>query len=183
MNNTRLRQAALPLAEKCAVECYWLECDGMSNLIHFYLDKAGLPVSHHRGVVQLEGSYPTTHDWLLLGPWTIDYRLRIWYPEEPHLRVPSGIFRAREYPITYSTLKLLGVIHADLVRELEKYHPTPDWQPIAHALKARWEGKEISEETIESLYNEIKRTPPIFSLTEQKEVRVPRPPRLPDERK
>jgi hypothetical protein len=154
----------------------------MSNLIHFYLNKAGLPVSHHRGIVQLEESYPTTHDWLLLGPWTIDYRLRIWYPGEPKDRVPSGIFRAREYPVTYSTTKLVGVISPNLVAELEAYHPTPDWRPIADALKARWEGKEISEETMETLWNEIKRTPPIFSLEEQGEVQVPRPPRIEDKR-
>ena len=137
MNNTALRKVALPLAEKVAVECYWLECDGMSNLIHFYLDKAGLPVSHHRGHVQLEGAYPVNHDWLLLGPWTIDYRLRSWYPREPIIRVPNGIFRAREYPVTYSTVKLLGVLPADLIPARKPIILPPyDWALTADALKA-----------------------------------------------
>jgi hypothetical protein len=51
MNNIRLRLTALPLAEKVALECYWLECDGMSNVIHYYLDKgeaSRLASSRHR---------------------------------------------------------------------------------------------------------------------------------------
>src|ERR1700741_4845550 len=156
MNNTRLRLAALPLAEKCAIECYWLECDGMSNLIHFYLDRAGLPVSHHRGIAQVEDSYPVNHDWLCLGPWTIDYRLRSWYPEEPRHRVPNGIFRAREYPVTYRTAKLLGVIPAPVIPVLEAYHPAPDWSLTAAALKTRWQGKKVAPELLETLLAEQK---------------------------
>src|ERR1700688_4941778 len=100
MNNTNLRRIALPIAEKCAMECFWLEGDGMCNLIHIYLDRAGLPVTHHSGTVQLKGSYPVTHDWLKLGPWTIDYRLRIWYPDAPKPMVPNGIFLSKNFTVT-----------------------------------------------------------------------------------
>jgi hypothetical protein len=184
MNNTQLRKIALPIAGKCAEECYWLECDGMSNLIHYYLDKAGLSVSHHRGFAQLEGAYPVSHDWLQLGCWTIDYRLRSWYPREPRERVPNGIFRAREYPVAYVTHKLLGVILLpEFIAELEAYHPTPDWALTAEALRAQWEGKDVSIETLKTMASELERRPPIFHFGKVQEViDVPHPRAIEDER-
>jgi hypothetical protein len=141
MNNTNLRKTALPIAERCAMECFWLECDGMSNLIHIYLDRASLPVTHHRGMTQLTGSYPVSHDWLKLGPWTIDYRLRIWYPEEPKIKVPNGIFLARNFSMTYFSTELLPLLPLTVITELEKSHPAPDWSIFAKVRRDLFEGK------------------------------------------
>jgi hypothetical protein len=144
------------------VECYWLECDGMSNVIHYYLEKAKLPVVHLRGTVQLHGSYPVSHDWLTLGCWTIDYWLRIWYPRIPKDKVPNRIFRASDFKVTYTSQKLVTVIGAPHVIEfLEQPRPAPDWSAFAEAFRLNFEGEKASPDLKERLQAEMERSPAI----------------------
>jgi len=87
MNNSTLKKIALPIVEKVAADCPWLDSDGLSNIMHAYLDRHQLPMVHHRGVIQPRGFYSVGHDWLTLGCWTIDYHSYVLYPWE---EVPRG---------------------------------------------------------------------------------------------
>jgi hypothetical protein len=37
MNNSTLKKIALPIVEKVAADCPWLDSDGLSNIMHAYL--------------------------------------------------------------------------------------------------------------------------------------------------
>jgi hypothetical protein len=164
MNNTTLRRIALPLADKVAIECHWLDNDGMSNVIHYYLDQAKLPVSHHRGTAQLQGSYPFTQDRLKLGCWTIDYRLRVYYPRHAKAKVPNGIFKAPDFKVTYTTRELLTVVPAFMVRALEEPRPAPVWSAFAEVYRLWYDGKEVPSDLVERIEAEMKRSPVLVAV-------------------
>jgi hypothetical protein len=131
----------------------------MSNLIHIYLDRVGLPITHHRGTAQPLGSYPVDHDWLKLGPWTIDYRLRIWYPDAPKATVPNGIFRANDFKVTYYSEEFPPLLPLTVIPQLERSRPAPDWSIYAKVYQNRFEGK--SQDGIRAaVETEINRAPP-----------------------
>ena len=154
MNNTKLRLKALPITDRIAQENSWLECDGMSNVMHYYLDQEKLPVTHHRGIVFPADTYPVDHDWLQLESWIIDYRLRIWYPDEPKDKIPNGIFHNSDWPnIGYTTYQLLGVLPHFVIEELEKVRPAPDWTAFARSLRNRYLGNGPTEEEVARLSN------------------------------
>jgi hypothetical protein len=163
--NTQLRDQALPITDRVAQANPWLECDGLSNVLQYYLDQEeALPVTHHRGIVFPGWAYPVNHDWISLGSWIVDYRLRIWYPDEPEEKIPHGIFDGNEFPdITYTTYQLLGVLPKFVIEELEKPRPIPQWTTFARSLKNRYLGIPTTREDAEELLKTLNAAPPVIT--------------------
>jgi len=83
-----------------------LECDGMTNVEHYYLALAGIVHTVYEGyVLDDSGEDPeadgiTWHRWIQFqaqeGPAVIDYRARMWLGQRES--VPHGVFREASFP-------------------------------------------------------------------------------------
>ena len=79
-----------------------LECDGLTNVLHFYLARAQIGHRVMQGYVEgAEGGDGITwHRWIAIqtksGPAIVDYRARMWLEERAD--VPHGVFLEEEYP-------------------------------------------------------------------------------------
>jgi hypothetical protein len=83
-----------------------LECDGLTNVLHFYLTQAGIRHRVLEGRVELTQGQDaiTWHRWISVGtqegPGLVDYRARMWLGR--HEYVPHGAFLEGAYPgVTY----------------------------------------------------------------------------------
>ena len=88
-----------------------LECDGLTNVFHFFLTQAGIAHAVFHGQVEDretgEGFAP--HRWIRLetkeGPMVVDYRARMWLGERES--IPHGVFSLSDYPhIRYQGRKI-----------------------------------------------------------------------------
>lgn len=67
-----------------------LECDGFSRIASYLLTQNNIPHDCFVGHVEFEGRIVAPHFWIVVGKWTVDYRLRMWLgPTAPH-----GVFVA-----------------------------------------------------------------------------------------
>lgn len=79
-----------------------LECDGMTNVLHFFLSQAGMAHTVFQGQVEdgETGERFAPHWWIELetqeGPMVVDYRARMWLGERDS--VPHGVFSLASYP-------------------------------------------------------------------------------------
>ncbi len=80
-----------------------LECDGMTNVLHYYLTQAGIDHAVYQGYVIEDGPAGegiTWHMWVTAqtqeGPAIIDYRAQMWLGERE--AVPRGVFLPEHYP-------------------------------------------------------------------------------------
>lgn len=79
-----------------------LECDGMTNVLHFFLSQAGITHSVFHGQVEDTQTHESMapHMWITLetveGPVIVDYRARMWLGERK--TVPHGVFSLSAYP-------------------------------------------------------------------------------------
>ena len=71
-----------------------LECDGFSLMLASKFDEAGWPYKRFAGIVRDSVSLKTVspHLWIETHGYIIDYRLRMWLPDQPAIRVPHGVF-------------------------------------------------------------------------------------------
>jgi hypothetical protein len=67
-------------------DCYEnLQCDGFSNIAHHFLSKANIPHTQMVGSVKFQDLTMDLHRWIVVGNYTLDYRLRMWFgPCAPH---------------------------------------------------------------------------------------------------
>ena len=82
-------------------DAYRLECDGMTNVLHYFLNEAKIAHQTYTGrLVDAESGGDIVHFWIETdaqeGHTTIDYRARMWIGNEE--RVPHGVFLADRYP-------------------------------------------------------------------------------------
>jgi len=74
----------------------WLECNGMSRLIHWKLAKENIPHRFMVGRIASPYGYDGIHFWIqLMDGRVVDYRLRMWLGDRPD--VPKGVFAPEEH--------------------------------------------------------------------------------------
>lgn len=78
-----------------------LECDGLTRVIHYILNKEGIAHDVYLGAVidakTEEGFSP--HFWIVLSDGRIiDYRARMWLGNKTH--IANGIFKPEKFPLT-----------------------------------------------------------------------------------
>lgn len=71
-----------------------LESDGFSLMLASKFDEAGWPYKRFAGIVHDNVGLKTVspHLWIETHGFIIDYRLRMWLPDQPAIRVPHGVF-------------------------------------------------------------------------------------------
>jgi hypothetical protein len=140
MNNTQLRILVQKISEPFIRTYPWLESDGASFLLAHHLSKAGLPVTHLTGQVSVINAYQVGHDWLKLGPYTIDFKLKLWFPDEPN--IPFGVFLSKEFAnVIYSAGRIItAYLSAEDLARLAIPRPIPAYSMLALVLKAQATG-------------------------------------------
>lgn len=89
------REALQELTE--VVDALPVECDGATRIVHVLLKDAGVPHEVYWGAVELwEGDSIPLHWWVKVGMFIIDYRARMWLPDNDD--VPHGVFDPTEHP-------------------------------------------------------------------------------------
>ena len=69
-----------------------LECDGTTRVLHYALNKAGIPHKIYTGDVTFNGKVVPLHFWIKLPDGRIiDYKLRMWIGNS----APEGIFEPK----------------------------------------------------------------------------------------
>lgn len=75
------------------------ECDGMTQICHTLLYRAGIPHQTKIGVCRYNGNLLPLHFWIDLSEqlqgWRIDYRLQMWFGKLGH--IPHGIFLPKDF--------------------------------------------------------------------------------------
>lgn len=73
-----------------------VECDGMCRLIATQLFNSGIPYQAKYGTLTLQGRIVSTHFWIEVGPYLIDFRARMWLGDSHE--VPHGVFPRMKFP-------------------------------------------------------------------------------------
>jgi hypothetical protein len=82
-----------------------LECDGLTRVLHWVLQRAGVPHEIYFGEAFVyhpedehgDGNLVRPHWWIQCGDYIIDYRLGMWCDEEA--KAPKGIFKPEKLQI------------------------------------------------------------------------------------
>lgn len=116
-----------------------LECDGLTKVFHFYLDRAQIEHRVMQGSVEnvQSGDSITWHRWITLqtqqGPAIIDYRARMWLGERAD--VPHGVFLAEHFPhMRYQgqEIELAALAERDIHTLLEWPDIPQEWKEKYH---------------------------------------------------
>lgn len=75
-----------------------VECDGMSRLVATVLAEIGIAYQGYRGRLSSGSQTMAPHFWIEVGPWRIDYRSRLWFPDDNGIQ--EGVFLANQGEIT-----------------------------------------------------------------------------------